>query len=309
MLCGLDRPIDTESTHAYASQHAFRSPLEHACSSPPAISERVASRVAHPKPSPPCDIMAPRKGETDEDRITRMYQNASQAISKAQMKQMLAALKEHPQHIPTVHRQLTTLGAIKGGKTTAACAAASPGKSGACPAIEDGCVDTPVKDNIPCDDELQGSSGGTEEKPLYAFDKNTTRVEQLPATYLEAALTALEPAFLSKANLRNIMKKGCRDYNQKLLLRYWEFATGMAPSMPLTVNGTKSWDAFVSHGRQQNMMRQRRLSDLVLPVDFYSDGVYHIDLATRGCLTITRKKRGRHPEGAVQRSDSRSSSR
>lgn len=236
--------------------------------------------------------MAPRKGETDDDRIIRMYQNASQAINKTQMKQILAALKEHPQHIPTVHRQLTTLGAIKGTTSSSnSHAAASPTKDdaiGIFPAIEDGTAETPVKENQG-DDELQGSTGGTEEKPQYIFDKNTTRVEQLPATYLEAALAALGPASLSKANLRNILKRGCRDYNQKLLLKYWEFATGMAPSMPLTINGNKSWDSFVSHGRMQNSRRQRRLSDLVLPVDFYSDGVYSFDLAKKGYLAISRK--------------------
>lgn len=239
--------------------------------------------------------MAPRKGETDDDRITRMYQNASQAIKKAQMKQILTALKDHPQHIPTVHRQLTTLGAIKGTTSSSSCpAAASPTKDdaiGILPAIEDGIAETPVKENQ-CDEELQGSTGGTGEKPQYIFDKNTTRVEQLPATYLEAALTALEPASLSKANLRKILKRGCRDYNQKLLLKYWEFATGMAPSMPLTINGNTSWDSFVSHGRVQNSRRQRRLSDLVLPVDFYSDGVYSFDLAKKGYLTISRKGDG-----------------
>lgn len=113
--------------------------------------------------------MAPRKGETDDDRITRMCQKASQTIPKAQMKHILAALKEHPQHIPTAHRQLTTLGAIKGstGSSSRGITGAWRRRSGypRLPTIEDGFTDTLATDRLQCDEELQGTTGETEEKP------------------------------------------------------------------------------------------------------------------------------------------------
>lgn len=240
--------------------------------------------------------MAPRKGETAEEKINRMYQNASQAISRAQYKEVMTALKSHPQHIPAVHRQLATSGALPGGSKSpskgpsaedvdrlALCDSLGSTKGAAC---NPSTADTTEADDTPAD-----STGGTDSKATFCFDRNTSRVEHLSPTHLQVALTSLEPASLSKANLSKIKKRGCRDFNKNTLLRYWEYMTGQGPAMPLAKDGNKTWDAFLASARDSNDARGRRLSDTVLPIDWYERGLYNFSLVREGELELTKKTR------------------
>ena len=163
--------------------------------------------------------MAPRKGETAEEKITRMYHAASTAITKAQYKAVCTALKDHPQHIPAVHRQLVTLGALEAPEHSPR--QASPTPQTTLPAIcdDEATADTPTKGNADTGATMDGqadSTGGTQEDTsTFVFDKNLSRVEHLFPTHLESALSLVEPAALSKENLKKIMKKGCREFVAK----------------------------------------------------------------------------------------------
>ena len=237
--------------------------------------------------------MAPRKGETAEEKITRMYHAASTAITKAQYKAVCTALKDHPQHIPAVHRQLVTLGALQAPEHSPR--QASPTPQTTLPAIcdDEATADTPTKGNADTGATMDGqadSTGGTQEDTsTFVFDKNLSRVEHLFPTHLESALSLVEPAALSKENLKKILKKGCREFNRKELQKLWEYMTGESPSMPLSKDGNKTWDAFVANGKLQNMARGRRLADVVLPIDWYTAGLFNFDLVSEGVLQLTRK--------------------
>lgn len=235
-------------------------------------------------------VMAPRKGETDEQKIHRMYKNASEAISRAQFRQIVAALKEHPRHILALHRQLSTLGAF-GDAAGAATSSATepPAKLALCDSDAPARTDGDDEQSTDAADLAPTSSSHTGTKPAFVFDRNTTRVEHFSPTHLEVALSLLEPASLSKENLKKVVKKGCRDYNRKVLQRYWEYLTGEGPAMPLAKDGTKSWDSFIANAKVMNETRGRRLSDAVLPTDWYEQGLNSFALARDGELELKKK--------------------
>lgn len=244
--------------------------------------------------------MAPRKGETDEQKINRMYMNASAAISRAQFKQVVAALKEHPRHIPAVHRQLATLGALGAAASTAAKSAKeSPAKLALCDDDgDDADMGPQTKQGDTDASPAPGGSTGSDQKPALVFDRNTSRVEHLSPTHLEVALSLVEPASMSRANLKRIVKRGCRDHNRKVILRYWEYLTGEGPAMPLAKGGDKSWGAFIENAKLLNEARGRRLSDAVLPIDWYEQGLYNFNIVSDGELELTKKT----ADGVLKRS-------
>ena len=152
--------------------------------------------------------MAPRKGETADQKAQRYNQRAQFFIHKARYERVFQALKASPHVLPDVERQLVDLGVMESSGPGGAGGVKVESKSSA------GQVDETVGGaSEPSEQKgsmgMAGAVGVDDEKK--AWDRNLTKIEHLGPSLLVEALQHAEPAAFSPGNIKSITKRGARN--------------------------------------------------------------------------------------------------
>lgn len=126
--------------------------------------------------------------------------------------------------------------------------------------------------------DASGSTGGTPDC-AFKLEKNVTRWELVPVVVLELLLRSMEPAVFTEVNVKCISRRGAREANQKLLMKYVELMTNFSPYANIPPGLREG--ALVKVCCDMNIQNGRRARDLVLPCNFAVDGFYRYELEDR----------------------------
>lgn len=234
--------------------------------------------------------MAPRKGETADQKAQRYNQQAALFLQKARYERVLKALKQRPDVLPDVERQLKDLKVLD-----------EPGETLQSPMIKRKQEDTEMTPMKGQEDEQCGDCGkadlnddgkgeqdmavGVQCTPAIHWDRNVTRCEQLPVAILKKALGAAEKSTFSVANIKSIVKKGAREPSQPFLVQCLEFVSNLDPNSTIEFKYRQA-EAFTTWVEELNIAIGRRARDLVLADAFecWEDPMLALGASAKHCL-------------------------
>ena len=246
-----------------------------------------------------------------EDQAAELQQKAQLLQSKAQKQWIDQQLKIRYDLIPAVVQHLKSLG-CNGGKSDdsqhsqfAASPSSGPGpstpsKSSSVAGSVAECRDL----GMDLDDLMAAHAADREEEEpnpkaqLPVIPKKYKTWENVPTTYLQAVLKAMEPVAFSQANLRSFHPKGCKYLLKDPLLSLLEFCLDWDRKAPVP-SEQREVCRLLSIAKDLNIAKGRRAQSLELPCDWGRDGHYRLS-DTEGGVVITAATLADSPTKLVQ---------
>ena len=155
--------------------------------------------------------MAPLRGESFADRAARQSRQAAHSYAKAGFSRVMGCLKSRPDLVDFVERSLVDRGALAPREVkNAFLTPEHHRKSSSGGSTVAGGSDTPrstVASLADDDDRSSVLERDVVEKTDEVWDKNNTKVGDVPVSLLCAAPTYTEPAVYTKANIKTICGK------------------------------------------------------------------------------------------------------
>eukprot|EP00928_Gymnodinium_smaydae_P093860 TRINITY_DN781_c1_g1_i1.p1 TRINITY_DN781_c1_g1~~TRINITY_DN781_c1_g1_i1.p1 ORF type:complete len:217 (-),score=42.51 TRINITY_DN781_c1_g1_i1:312-872(-) len=186
--------------------------------------------------------MAPRKGETFEEREMKNTVRASVFRKKTLYNRVLAALKRRPDLLGDVERTLEGLGAFE--KTPAKSPRRLKRRSSDESAVSTKDAPKEPKEETPAASSADGatsygvsecafkSENGPSETKV-AWDRNVTTYGAVSVNLNSQALSAAEPAVFTPANLGVVVKRGGREAAQRRLAQFIELIAEKAGNIQI----------------------------------------------------------------------------
>lgn len=247
------------------------------------------------------EAMAPIRGESHDEKAARLARRAVAFQQRARFERIVAALKADPNVLPAVEQCLQSVGALPGGV-----------KSRKSSAKDEFDASTPVK-NVADDEEagdpaeIVGETDGDDgmaqpvlpppldaPAPCPLWDRNVTKLSQVPINLLKKALMSAEPVAFSAANLKSVTKRGAREPPQAYILQCVEFMTGLDAGAHIDYK-YRSPVAFNQWSVELNQYVGRRARGLSLvgSAESWDDhGVFAISRESDSEISLTHRFKG-----------------
>jgi hypothetical protein len=177
--------------------------------------------------------MAPRKGESADDKCRRHAQNQAKSFYQGVKIRVQDTIKRKPEILPALEKWMVDNGHMgfgMGGDVPYKTEPKTPVKSHVKHEESDGAGDDSC-DGLArsVDAEFDDACVAALEAALKVdtWDKNITKYGQVPLSLWQRALSAAEPAIFSGDRLKIIIKRGARALSQSRLMQYGEFIGGV----------------------------------------------------------------------------------
>jgi len=238
--------------------------------------------------SPILTSMAPKgvKKLSADEQIAKLQQRALQLQAKSSMDWIAKVLKDRCDLVPSVVQHIKALiahphgGSIMGEHGDACLPTKdalelSPGSTGTgdtselplgASALSSSASDAQSVVSQPTDDD----------DLLDAIPRKYQNWAQVPPGYILALLSAMEPVALGKQALKVYIMKGKKTMKREAIDYLFEFTTGVTPQTSIPPK-LRNMAGLKAHFKALNEKRGRPARDVVLPVAWASDGIYHLE--------------------------------
>jgi hypothetical protein len=232
--------------------------------------------------------MAPKgsRKPTATERIARHQQQALQLQTKHSLDWIIKNLRARQDLVPAIVQHMKQLGISDIELTSAtlytfnkdqavAAQAASPESRAA--ASVGGSLSGDKSSSAA---SIAGPEDDNAEDPTVVLPDIPRKYRQwsaLPPGYLVELLSALEPVSMGKQALKVYAPKGKKTLKRAALEQLWEFVTGIPPTANITPK-QRNMEKLKQDVQKVNVQRGRVARDIVLPVNWGTDGHYFVEI-------------------------------
>lgn len=231
--------------------------------------------------------MPPVKGESDDQKAKRLACQSVELARKAQLRRILAVLKQCPAAVAPCHKYLRDLGFITadGGSAPEATLPASSGSTTTKKQRTSQHRALPAPAHLAIEDapENQTSSSAPRRSDIDGLIAKSPlagktlqpgmKYNSLTVSDMSALLTSMDPISLSPGSLTSITKKGQRAATLAGLLELLELMTNEPPQSGIP-ESLKTMGRLMKHLQKVNLQFGRRARALSLPFCSMDQGIY-----------------------------------
>ena len=243
--------------------------------------------------------MAPRKGETQLQKASRLREASRKLEESARFNRVCAVLKDHPAATARIENDLLKDGLLQpeGDRPDAKPAPpAPPAPLAVCDAGDTASAGLEKEITEKVGDHAQQLIMAL---PMTAYDRNTSRYGQVGVKIIETALTCFNRITYSTGNLRAIIPAGKRLQNKNKIWEVMEFNTNIGEDDPIPAS--RRCDRFVVEDLvRAYVANDMPGSNLALPPNWLIDGVYTCSVVGTTC-TVKNKLTGAEGTVAIPR--------